>query len=546
MPKERGTYSRGMSSTRSRGNTASYTANEGREDEDDEGSESDEDFEDDEESESDEDAIFNSDFVVEEHIEAYDDELYQPEFKDCLDGGSKKDKIYKNGKIWNEVPYGSIRLEPWLIFSSKEEFMDVLRNFCIQEGFSLTVEKADTTRFTACCVIKGCEWRIHAARLADKVSWAIKTLKGEHLTCGRLEDNPMVSSKWLCKNLSEEIVANQEVPVEALQKVAMEKFRIKVKKRLLYKVKTLAKREIHGGFDDSYGLLPRYAEMIKATNPGSYALVTWTGNTRAVVPKFKACFFAFAANVRGFIGGCRPLIGIDGVHLSGNYKDILLSALGIDGNNEIFLIAYDIVDTESTPSWTYFFRNLKICFEKEGCKRDDWTFISDRMRGVDSAVNEVFPRATRRVCCQHLYMNCKNAGYSGTAFHKLFWTAADAYNVFVFKKSMLKIHEYNPEAVAYLDSCTEQWSRHVFDPLVCCDHNTTKFVESFNACTKAYRDLPVFTLLEAIRNWSMKRIGLRFDKAVDMNVNMLTDYAKKVLQTRSDESRFCYATSCGG
>ncbi|XP_057246847.1 uncharacterized protein LOC125491684 [Beta vulgaris subsp. vulgaris] len=317
----------------------------------------------------------------------------------------------------------------------------------------------------------------------------------------------MVSSKWLCKNLSEEIAANQEVPVEALQKVAMERFRIKVKKRLLYKVKTMAKREIHGGFDESYGLLPRYAEMIKATNPGSYALVTWTGNTGAVIPKFKACFFAFAANVRGFIGGCRPLIGIDGAYLSGNYKGILLSALGIDGNNEIFLIAYGIVDTESTPSWTYFFRNLRTCFEKEGCKRDDWTFISD------------------------------NEGYSGTPFHKLFWTVADVYNEFVFKKSMLKIHEYNLEAVTYLDSCTEQWSRHVFDPLVCCDHNTTNFVESFNACTKPYRDLPVFTLLEAIRNWSMKRIGPRFDKAVDMDVNMVTDYAKKILQTRSDESR---------
>ena len=93
MPKEKGTYSRGMSSTRSRGSTASYTADEGRENE--EGSESDDDFEDDESG-----------------SKSYADELYQPEFEDCLDGSSKKDKIYENEKIWNEVPYGSIRLEP--------------------------------------------------------------------------------------------------------------------------------------------------------------------------------------------------------------------------------------------------------------------------------------------------------------------------------------------------------------------------------------------------------------------------------------------------
>ncbi|XP_048496412.1 uncharacterized protein LOC104906852 [Beta vulgaris subsp. vulgaris] len=139
---------------------------------------------------------------------------------------------------------------------------------------------------------------------------------------------------------------------------------------------------------------------------------------------------------------------------------------------------------------------------------------------VESALCNVFPQATRRICCQHLYSNCKNEGFSGTAFHKLFWTAADAYNQYVYTKAMEKIAKYNPKAIEYLEKCTEQWSRAFIDSGVCCDQNTTNFVESFNACTKPYRDLPVITLLE--------------------------DYAKMILESRSDESRFCYATSCGG
>ncbi|XP_057246725.1 uncharacterized protein LOC130589473 [Beta vulgaris subsp. vulgaris] len=111
---------------------------------------------------------------------------------------------------------------------------------------------------------------------------------------------------------------------------------------------------------------------------------------------------------------------------------------------------------------------------------------------------------------------------------------------------MEKIAKYNPKAVEYLEKCTEQWSRAFFDCGVCCDHNTTNFVESFNACTKPYRDLPVLTLLEEIRIWCMKRTGARFDKAVYIGPTDLTDYAKRILETRSDESRFCYATSCGG
>ena len=83
-------------------------------------------------------------------------------------------------------------------------------------------------------------------------------------------------------------------------------------------------------------------------------------------------------------------------------------------------------------------------------------------------------------------------------------------------------------------------------------------MESFNACIKPYKDLIVLTLLGglitnsiviilfnsaglvhsgnkklilffdfliAIRNWSMKRIGFRFAKAVDMDANQLIKYA---------------------
>ncbi|XP_021762508.1 uncharacterized protein LOC110727249 [Chenopodium quinoa] len=97
---------------------------------------------------------------------------------------------------------------------------------------------------------------------------------------------------------------------------------------------------------------------------------------------------------------------------------------------------------------------------------------------------------------------------------------------------MSKIKEYDVAAEQYLRAVEEQWSVHKFDRIVCCDHNTTNFVESFNACTKPIRDMPVLTLLETVRNWRMKRIGARFDKAIDM--------------TRSDESRFSHVTACGG
>ncbi|XP_057250635.1 uncharacterized protein LOC125497843 [Beta vulgaris subsp. vulgaris] len=118
-------------------------------------------------------------------------------------------------------------------------------------------------------------------------------------------------------------------------------------------------------------------------------------------------------------------------------------------------------------------------------------------------------------------MNSKNLGWSGSAFHKLFWIAANAYNNYVFNKAMKKIMAFDADAAGYLDTTSEQWSRYMFDTTISCDHNTTNFVESFNACTKAHRDLPVLNLLE----------GIHYDF---------------VLETRSGESRLCHATPCGG
>lgn len=55
-------------------------------------------------------------------------------FEDHLDKSASTEKLYKNGTIWSNAPFGSIQLHPWLIFPNKEEFLDVLRDFRIQGG----------------------------------------------------------------------------------------------------------------------------------------------------------------------------------------------------------------------------------------------------------------------------------------------------------------------------------------------------------------------------------------------------------------------------
>lgn len=73
---------------------------------------------------------------------------------------------------------------------------------------------------------------------------------------------------------------------------------------------------------------------------------------------------------------CRKLIGVDGCHLKNKYGGQLLTAVGIDGNDSIFPLAYAIVEGETKPSWTWFLQLLKKDLEISPEAQQHLTFIS--------------------------------------------------------------------------------------------------------------------------------------------------------------------------
>lgn len=51
-----------------------------------------------------------------------------------------------------------------------------------------------------------------------------------------------------------------------------------------------------------------------------------------------------------FLGGC---------HIKTRYRGQLLAAVGVDSNECIFTIAFDVVEVEDTPIWNWFLDTLK-------------------------------------------------------------------------------------------------------------------------------------------------------------------------------------------
>lgn len=66
-------------------------------------------------------------------------------------------------------------------------------------------------------------------------------------------------------------------------------------------------------------------------------------------------YICLTAAREGFLGGCKRIIGVDGYFLKGQ----LLVVVGRDRNNQIFPIAWAIVQKETIESWTWFFEQLQ-------------------------------------------------------------------------------------------------------------------------------------------------------------------------------------------
>ncbi|GKB56461.1 elongation factor G, III-V domain-containing protein [Tanacetum coccineum] len=114
-------------------------------------------------------------------------------------------------------------------------------------------------------------------------------------------------------------------------------------------------------------------------------------------------YVCLAAVREGFLNGCRKYLGLDGCFLKGVVKGMLLTAVGKDPNNKMFPFAWAIVEKKSQSSWTWFLKHLKI--DIKTIDGQEWTFMSDKQKGLLNAVQELFPQAEHRLCVCHIYAN---------------------------------------------------------------------------------------------------------------------------------------------
>jgi hypothetical protein len=76
--------------------------------------------------------------------------------------------------------------------------------------------------------------------------------------------------------------------------------------------------------------------------------------------RFSRMFVALKPCIDGFLNGCRPYLGIDSIVLTGKWRGQMASAIGIDGHNWMFPVAYAVFGYETKENWEWFM----VCLNK--------------------------------------------------------------------------------------------------------------------------------------------------------------------------------------
>ncbi|MBA0803553.1 hypothetical protein Gohar_013749 [Gossypium harknessii] len=174
------------------------------------------------------------------------------------------------------------------------------------------------------------EWKMLLLQLVEKrrmgmrLRYETQTNMEAWLGLMKMKNIKMVRERTIIKDYP-------KMKLSEIQRRCASKMHVNVTIDCCSKEKKIVKEKMVGNHKEEFGLLWDYAHELR----------------------YYVCFDALS---RGWKVGCRLLIGLDGCFLKGLLKSEFLATVGKDANNQMFPIAWVVVEVECTDSWTWFLR----------------------------------------------------------------------------------------------------------------------------------------------------------------------------------------------
>ncbi|KAL3649730.1 hypothetical protein CASFOL_006133 [Castilleja foliolosa] len=253
-------------------------------------------------------------------------------------------------------------------------------------------------------------------------------------------------------------------------------------------------------------------------------------------------YFSLDAMRRGFLDGCRTIIGLDGCFLKTYHGGQLLCAVGRDGNDNLFPIAIAVVPIENREMWTWFVGELLE--DIGGVNEQKWTFISDRQKGLLETLKELAPGCAHRFCVRHIYQNFR-LKWPSYELKLLLWKAASTGNTREFEKQITEIKKLDSAAANWLMNIPPcHWTRSHFTTSCKSDVLVNNMCESFNNMILQARGKPIISMFEWIRTrmstrYQTKKLGM------EKYIGTLCPSILRKINKYHKLARNCYPRWCG-
>lgn len=202
-----------------------------------------------------------------------------------------------------------------------------------------------------------CPWRCYARWMRKEASFQVISIHDVHTCCRSFKYGSLINYKWIGKEFGFKLRLNPAMKLNELADLVQKKYKCTVTLNQCRRAKSWAINVYEKSLVEHYGMLRSYGDELLRSNPGSTVRlgVNTNPDDKVYFDRFYVCLSALK---EGWKKGCRRIIAIDGCFLKGICQGELLSAVGRDGNNHIFPIAWAIVNVENKDNWIWFIRQL--------------------------------------------------------------------------------------------------------------------------------------------------------------------------------------------
>nr|KAJ0209959.1 hypothetical protein LSAT_V11C400177530 [Lactuca sativa] len=443
-------------------------------------------------------------------IEVVNNEVFLYESSSDEDGSNKRRKSIK--AIRRAMENSEARVsDPFYVyqkFTSSEELKNAIRQHAVETRRELDFIKNDKNRVRAIC-------------------------KGTIPDLGQLDPcGPSQSNKESEENNCPWMLTGSSRPMKKSIEQLQREYLVDISKMKVFRAKTEALNQVRGDYAGQYTTLRDYVQEHRTRNPRTTVKIEVESepNPSSETRTFKQIYICLGPLKKGFLAGKRDYLGLDGTFMKGPYPGMILTAVGLDGNNCTYPLTYAVVEAENINSWTWFLRCLGDDIDLQA--NSNFTFISDRQKGLLQAIGTLYPCAEHRFCLRHIHENMKKM-WRGKVFQDMLWNCASTTTIQEFNHATEELRKLNNDCYEWVKAIPPQhWTRAHFPGRAHCDGLLNNLCETINNQIKKARDQPIITCLEYIIEYFMLRI-VSVQKVIDKAVGPLTPTATSVLEKKN-------------